>query len=75
MQRVQMRMKLSLKIDICYAQHFAEAHSEPCQASQMKLFTKTVNGLTPLKTAIAKMSTFGVWYGSEHAFSFFKLYI
>ena len=40
-----MRMRLSLKHDTCYAQHFAEVYSEPCQASEMELFAKTVNKL------------------------------
>ena len=33
MQRMQMRMKLPLKHDIHYAQHFAKMNSEGCQAS------------------------------------------
>ena len=60
MQRMQMRMKLPLKHDTCYAQQFAEVYSEPCQASEIELFAKTVNGLKPLKTIIAKRSTLGV---------------
>ena len=40
-----MRMRLSLKHDTCYAQHFAEVYSGPCEASEMELFSKTVNEL------------------------------
>ena len=60
MQRVQMRMKLPLKHGTRYVQHFAEAYSELCQASEMKLFVKTVNDLKPLKAVVAKRSTLGV---------------
>ena len=52
-----MKMKRRLKHDIRYAQHFAEVHSEPCQASEMELFVKTVNDLNPFKTVIEKSST------------------
>ena len=55
-----MRMKLPLKHDTRYAQHFAEVYSEPCRASGMELFAKTVNDLKTLETVIAKMSTLGV---------------
>ena len=55
-----MRTKIPRKHDTCYAQHFTEAYSEPCQASEMELFAKTVNDLKPLKTVIAKRSTLGV---------------
>ena len=41
-QRMQMRMKLPLKHDIRYAQHFAKMNSEHCQASEVELFVKTV---------------------------------
>ena len=57
MQRMQLRMKLPLKHDTRYAQHFAEVYSEPCQTSEVELFMKTVNDLKPLKTAIAERST------------------
>ena len=60
MQRIQMRMKLPLKHDICYAQHFAKMNSERCQASEVELIVKTVNGLNPLKVVIAKRSTLGI---------------
>ena len=60
MQRMQMRMKLPLKHDTRYAQHFTETYSDPCQASEMDLFAKTVNDLKPLKTVIAKRSILGV---------------
>ena len=60
MQRMQMRMKLPLKHDICYVQHFAKTNSERCQASELKLFVKTVNDLKPLKAVIAKRSTLGI---------------
>ena len=40
-----MRMRLSLKHDTCYAQHFAKVYSGPCEASEMELFSKTVNEL------------------------------
>ena len=40
---MQMRMKLPLKHDTRYAQHFAKVKSGPCQASELKLFAKTVN--------------------------------
>ena len=59
-QRMQMRMKLHLKHGTRYAQHFAEACSELCQASEMELFVKTVNDLKPLKDVVAKRSTLGV---------------
>ena len=39
-----MRMKLPLKRDTRYEQH-AETYSEPCQASEVELFAKTVNDL------------------------------
>ena len=54
MQLMQTRMKLPLKHDTRYAQYFAEVYSEPCQASEMELFAKTVNGLKPVKTVIPK---------------------
>ena len=57
---MQMRMKLSLKHDIRYAQHFAEMYSESCRASEMELFTKTVNGLEQFKNVIAKRSNLDV---------------
>ena len=38
-----MRMKLPLKHDARYT-HFAEVYSGPCQASEIELFAKTVNG-------------------------------
>ena len=43
MQHMQMRMRLPLKGDIRYAQHFAKMNSENCQASEVELFVKTVN--------------------------------
>ena len=49
-----MRMKPHVKHDTCYAQHFSEVYSEPCQASEMELFAKTVNYLKPLKTVSQK---------------------
>ena len=57
---MQMRMKLPLKHDICYVQHFAKMNSECCQASEVRLFVKTVNDLKPLKAVIAKRSTLGI---------------
>ena len=45
MQRMQMKMRLPLKHGTGCAQHFAEAYSEPYQASEMELFAKTVNDL------------------------------
>ena len=59
-QRMQMKMKLPLKHDTRYAQHFAKVYSEPCQVSEVKLFAKTVNALKPLKTVIANRSTLGI---------------
>ena len=59
-QGMRMRMKLPLKHDIRYAQHFAKMNSERCQASEVELFVKTVNDLTRLKAAIAKRSTLGI---------------
>ena len=53
-------MNLLLKHDTLYAQHFAEVYSEPCRASGVEFFPKTVNDLKPLKTAIAKKSTLGI---------------
>ena len=61
MQRMEMRMKLPLKHDTHYAQHFAEVYSDSCKASEVvELFSKTVNDLKLLKTIIAKRSTLGV---------------
>ena len=40
MQRIQIRMKLLLKHDIRYAQHFAKMNSDRCQASEVELFVK-----------------------------------
>ena len=60
MQRMQMRIKLSVKHDTRYAQHFSKVNSEPCQASEVELFAKTVDDLKPLKTVIARRSTLGV---------------
>ena len=60
MQRMQMRIKLSVKHDTHYAQHFSKVNSEPCQASEVELFAKTVNDLKPLKTVIARRFTLGV---------------
>ena len=55
MQRMQIRMKLSFKHDIRYAQHFAKINSERCQASQAELYD-----FNPLKFVIAKRSALGV---------------
>ena len=33
-----MKMKLPLKHDTRYVQHFAEVYSEPCRASEVELF-------------------------------------
>ena len=55
-----MRMKLPLKHDTPYAQHFAKVYSEPCQVSEIELFAKTVNALKPLKTVIAERCTLGI---------------
>ena len=74
MQRIQMRMKLPLKHDTCYAQHFTKVNSEPCKAGG-GAFSKTVNDFKPLKTVVAKRSVLGIWQGSEHASSIVKLYI
>ena len=60
MQHMQMRMKIPLKHDTRYAQHFTEAYSESFQASEVELFAKTVNDLKPLKTVIAERSTLDV---------------
>ena len=60
MQRIQMRMKLPLKHDTRYAQQFPEMSSEPCHASEMEIFRKTVNDFKPFKTVIAKRSALGV---------------
>ena len=57
---MQMKMKLPLKHDIRYAQHFPKMNSEHCQASEVELYVKTVNDLKPLKAVIAKRSTLGV---------------
>ena len=40
MQRIQMRMKLPLKHDTRFAQHFTKVNSEPCKASEVELFQK-----------------------------------
>ena len=60
MQRMQIRMKLPLKHDIRYAQHFAKMNSERCQASEVELFVKTVNDLKLLKAFISKRSHLGI---------------
>ena len=60
LQCMQMRMKLPLKHDIRYAQHFAQTNSERCQISEVELFVKTCNDLKPLKAVIAKRSTLGI---------------
>ena len=54
MQRMQMRMKLPLKHDIRYPQHYR------CQASEVELFAKTVNDLKALKAVIAYLTVFWV---------------
>ena len=55
-----MRIKLPLKHDTRYTQHFAQVNSESCQASKVEFFAKTVNDLKPLKTVIAKRSPLGI---------------
>ena len=60
MQRMQIRMKLPFKHYARYAQHFAEAYSEPCQASEMEFLEKRVNDFKTLKTVITKRSTLSV---------------
>ena len=60
MQRMQTRIKLLLKHDICYAQNFAKMNSERCQAPEVELFVKTVNDLKLLKAVIAKRATLGI---------------
>ena len=57
---MQMRLKLPLKHDIRYPQHFAKMNSERCQASEVELFVKTVNDVKPLKAVIAKRFTLGI---------------
>ena len=52
----QIRMKIPLKHDTRYAQHFTEAYSEPWQPSEMELFVKTTNDIKSLKIVIAKKS-------------------
>ena len=52
-----MKMKLPLKNDACYAQHFTKVNSGPCQAFEVELFAETVNDL---KAVIAKRSTLGI---------------
>ena len=77
MQRMQMRMKLPLKDDIRYAQHFAKMNSviERCQTSEVELSVRTVNELKPLKAVIAERSTLIIQWGSEDVSSFAKSYI
>ena len=53
-------MKIPLKHDARYAQHFTEAYSESFQASEAELFAKKLNDLKPLKTVIAERSTLDV---------------
>ena len=60
MQRMQMRMKLPLKHDIHYAQHFAKMNLKRSLASEVELFVKTVNDLKPLEAVITKRSTLGI---------------
>ena len=60
MQHMRMRMKLPLKHDIHYAQHFGKMNSGYCQASDVELFVKIVNDLKPLRAVIAKSSTLGI---------------
>ena len=45
--------------------HKAEAHSQSCKTSKMKIFAKIVNGWKPL-TIIAKGFILGAWQGSEY---------
>ena len=73
-QRMKMRMKLPLKNETRYGQHFAKVNSEPCQAFWGAAFWEN-SDLKPLKTVIVNKSTLGIWQGSEHASSFAKLYI
>ena len=60
MQHMRMRMKLPLKHDIHYAQHFAKMNSGRSQASEVELFVKTVNNLKLLESVLAKRSTLGI---------------
>ena len=48
--------------------------SERCQASEVELTVKLVNDLKPLKVVIAKRFTFVIWWDSNHASIFAKLY-
>ena len=48
---------------------------ECCQSSEVELFVKTANNLKPLKAAIAKRSTLGIWRGSEYTSTFPRLYM
>ena len=57
MQHMQMRMKLPLKHDIRYVQHFAKMNSERCQAYEVEIFVKTVSDLKSLQAVTAKRST------------------
>ena len=57
---MRMGMKIPLKHDIRYAQHFAKMNSKHCQAPEMELFVKTINDLRPLKAVIAKRSALGI---------------
>ena len=63
----QMRMKLPLKHDNRYAQHFAKMNSECCHAYECSFLWKQ---LKTSKAVIPKRSTLGIWWGSEHASSF-----
>ena len=49
-----------------WAAHYTGAYSEPCQASKMGRFAKTVNGHQPL-TIFAKRSLLDVSLSSEYA--------
>ena len=54
-----MRIKLPLKQDTRYAQHFAKVNSGSCQGSE-ELFAKKVNDLKQFKAVISKRSTLGI---------------
>ena len=54
-----MRIKLPLKQDTRYAQHFAKVNSGSCQGSEVELFAKKVNDLKQFKAVISKRSTLG----------------
>ena len=52
--------------------HFPKAYSEPFQTSNMKCFTKIVNGWKAVIAIFAECSIFDIWQGSKYIFAVSK---